>query len=323
MSTAGAGPRGSAPALPAEPALEAKAGARRRARDRCSRSRPRPTRTGSTCPRASSSASSSSRRRCCRSTSASRAGRCSRPSSSASTTSASSSASPRSPAALRNTIVYAVVTSGLKVVIGLLLATLLTSRIRLRSAAPVDRLLPGARQHRRRGHHVRRADAPVERAHQPARSRRSASTGPRWLTDPSLALLSVAFVDVWKGVGHRARDLHRGDPVDPRGVLRGRPARGRRLGQVPARDPAAQPERDVHGDPAVVHRRAADVRPDLDDDPRRARVSPRTSSRRRSTSSTRPGFYGLATAGNVILFIAVTLIVFPMMRFFNRHEIEL
>ena len=35
------------------------------------------------------------------------------------------------------------------------------------------------------------------------------------------------------------------------------------------------------------------------------------------------GFYGLATAGNVILFIAVTIIVFPMMRFFNRHEIEL
>ena len=29
------------------------------------------------------------------------------------------------------------------------------------------------------------------------------------------------------------------------------------------------------------------------------------------------------TAGNVILFIAVTLLVFPMMRFFNRHEIEL
>ena len=34
---------------------------------------------------------------------------------------------------LRNTIVYAIVTSGLKVVIGLLLATLLTSSIRLRT----------------------------------------------------------------------------------------------------------------------------------------------------------------------------------------------
>jgi len=34
----------------------------------------------------------------------------------------------------RNTIVYAVVTSGLKVVLGLLLATLFTSRLRLRGA---------------------------------------------------------------------------------------------------------------------------------------------------------------------------------------------
>ena len=35
------------------------------------------------------------------------------------------------------------------------------------------------------------------------------------------------------------------------------------------------------------------------------------------------GFYGLATAGNVVLFIAVTLIVFPLMRFFAHREIEL
>ena len=72
-----------------------------------------------------------------------------------------------------------------------------------------------------------------------------------------------------EGRRHRAGDLHRGHPVDPRGVLRRRRARGRRLGEVPPRHPAAEPERDVHGHPAVVHRRAADVRPDLDDDPRR------------------------------------------------------
>ncbi len=35
------------------------------------------------------------------------------------------------------------------------------------------------------------------------------------------------------------------------------------------------------------------------------------------------GFYGLATAGNVILFIVVTAIVYPMMRYFSRREIEL
>ena len=35
------------------------------------------------------------------------------------------------------------------------------------------------------------------------------------------------------------------------------------------------------------------------------------------------GFYGLATAGNVILFIGVAAIVYPMMRFFSHREIEL
>ena len=35
------------------------------------------------------------------------------------------------------------------------------------------------------------------------------------------------------------------------------------------------------------------------------------------------GFYGLSTAGNVVLFILVTIIVYPLMRFFNRQELEL
>ena len=35
------------------------------------------------------------------------------------------------------------------------------------------------------------------------------------------------------------------------------------------------------------------------------------------------GFYGLATAGNVILLIVVSIIVYPMLRYFNRKEIQL
>jgi raffinose/stachyose/melibiose transport system permease protein len=35
------------------------------------------------------------------------------------------------------------------------------------------------------------------------------------------------------------------------------------------------------------------------------------------------GFYGLSTAGNVVLFILVTVIVYPLTRFFNSQEIEL
>jgi raffinose/stachyose/melibiose transport system permease protein len=35
------------------------------------------------------------------------------------------------------------------------------------------------------------------------------------------------------------------------------------------------------------------------------------------------GFYGLSTAGNVILFLVVTAIVFPLARFLARREVEL
>ena len=35
------------------------------------------------------------------------------------------------------------------------------------------------------------------------------------------------------------------------------------------------------------------------------------------------GFYGLSTAGNVVLFILVTIIVYPLMSYFNRKELEL
>ena len=35
------------------------------------------------------------------------------------------------------------------------------------------------------------------------------------------------------------------------------------------------------------------------------------------------GFFGLATAGNVVLFIFVTLIVYPLFRYFNSKEVDL
>ncbi len=35
------------------------------------------------------------------------------------------------------------------------------------------------------------------------------------------------------------------------------------------------------------------------------------------------GFYGLSTAGNVVLFVLVTIIVYPLIRSFSRLELEL
>ena len=110
---------------------------------------------------------------------------------------------PREPSltnGLRNTFVYAFVTSGLKVVLGLLLAALLTSSIRLGTLLRAIVFFPvlvstvavgitfAVLMHPSRGL-INTALAAI------------GIDGPAWLIDTDIALLSVALVDVWKGVG--------------------------------------------------------------------------------------------------------------------------
>src|SRR5215207_3835665 len=82
---------------------------------------------------------------------------------------------------LTNTLIYAVVTSGLKVVLGLLLAVLLTAPIIARGA--LGAVLPRTGQHDRRRADLLDSHAPHRRAHQPCTGglwyRRT------WLVDPT------------------------------------------------------------------------------------------------------------------------------------------
>ncbi len=100
----------------------------------------------------------------------------------------------------QNTLLYAVVTSGLKVVLGLALGVLLTGRLRLRGFLRAVVFFPvlvstvavgitfSALLRPDTGL-VNRALALV------------GISGPDWLGDATTALLSVALVDVWAGVG--------------------------------------------------------------------------------------------------------------------------
>lgn len=100
----------------------------------------------------------------------------------------------------RNTFIYAVMTSGTKVVLGLLLAVLLTSSIRskdfLRSVVFFPTLISTIAvgitfsylMHPSRGL-INTALAAL------------GIQGPNWLGDPALAIYSVGLVDIWKGVG--------------------------------------------------------------------------------------------------------------------------
>ena len=245
-----------------------------------------------------------------------------RASSSASTTSASSSREPALTNGLRNTIIYAVVTSGLKVVIGLLLATLLTSSIRFRNLLRSLIFFPVLVSTVAVGHHVRGADAAVEGAHQPG-ARGGRHRRPGVADRPRRSrLLSVALVDVWKGVGIATVIFIAGILSIPEEYFDA--ARLEGGAWVKFRHVIIPLSRNAtftvillsfigglrtfdliwtmtHGGPGF----ATDVI---------------TSTIYKEYQA---GFYGLATAGNVVLFIVVTIIVYPADAVLQPQEIEL
>jgi len=101
---------------------------------------------------------------------------------------------------LVNTFVYGVLTSALKVVIGLLLGVFLTSQIiargYLRSVVFFPVLVSTVGVGITFAVLMDPSDGLINRSLDAI-----GITGPGWLTDPKLALISVALVDVWKGVG--------------------------------------------------------------------------------------------------------------------------
>ncbi|WP_199037087.1 carbohydrate ABC transporter permease [Glycomyces salinus] len=101
---------------------------------------------------------------------------------------------------LINTVVYGALTSGLKVVLGLLLGVYLTSQIiarsYLRSVVFFPVLVSTVGVGVTFSVLMDPAEGLINRVLEVL-----GVAGPGWLTDPSLALVSVALVDVWKGVG--------------------------------------------------------------------------------------------------------------------------
>ena len=123
-----------------------------------------------------------------------------------------------SPSGLRNTIIYAVLTSGLKVIISLPLAVLLTSSIRLKALVRGIIFFPVL---------VSTVAVGITFATlmQPSTGLINNALGalglpqPDWLGNPGLALYSVALVDVWKGIGIATVIFIAGIAVDPAGLL--------------------------------------------------------------------------------------------------------
>src|SRR5215212_3741677 len=107
---------------------------------------------------------------------------------------------PQLTSGLRNTVIYAVITSGFKVLISLPLAVLLFSSIKLKALVRGIIFFPVLVS-------TVAVGITFSTLMQPSTGLINNALGalglpqPDWLGNPALALYSVALVDVWKGVG--------------------------------------------------------------------------------------------------------------------------
>lgn len=146
--------------------------------------------------------------------------------------------------------------------------------------------------------------------------------GPGWLTDPALALFSVALVDLWKGVGLAtlifiaglaaiSPDYYEASRID--GATRMQQFRRITL-------PLVQPATiTVITLSLIGGLRSFDLIWAM------TRGGPGFSSDVVASviyKQYQAGFYGLSTAGNVILFGLIAVIMVPLTFMFNRREIE-
>jgi raffinose/stachyose/melibiose transport system permease protein len=222
----------------------------------------------------------------------------------------------------RNTIVYAVLTCGLKVVLGLLFGVFLSSDIRargyLRSIVFFPNLLStiavgitfGSLMHPSHGM-INKALAIFGIA------------GPDWLGNTRIALLSIVFVDVWKGVGVATVIYIAGIMSIPRQyyealMIDGGDAWDKfRSITLPLCRPAMN---------AVIILAFIGGLRTFDLVWAMTRGGPGFTTDLIASIIYKQytgGFYGLATAGNVILFVVVSALAFPLYRYLTRHEVDL
>lgn len=222
---------------------------------------------------------------------------------------------------LTNTLIYAVVTSGMKVVLGLLLAVLLTSRIIGRAFLRSVVFFPVLVSTIGVGITFTVLMDPQEGTINRALALVGIE-GPAWLTDPSYALLSVALVDVWKGVGLATVIFMAGIVSVPEEYFEAARVDGATSWQnfwhivLPLVRPATGT--------VIVLSLIGGLR-SFDLIWAMTRGGPGFTSDVIASviyKQYQAGFYGLSTAGNVVLFLLVTGVAVPLFLALQRREVE-
>lgn len=222
---------------------------------------------------------------------------------------------------LINTLIYAVLTSGTKTVAGLLLAVLLTSGLFAQGFLRTVIFFPVLVSTIGVGLTFTELMHPTKGVINVALGTIGIH-GPGWLTNPSLALISVALVDVWKGVGLAtliyiaglasiSPDYYEAARID--GATR------RQMFwriTVPLVRPATITVITLS---LIGGMRSFDLIWAM------TRGGPGFSSDVVASviyKQYQAGFFGLSTAGNVILFLLIAAIMLPFTYWFNRREVE-
>jgi len=222
---------------------------------------------------------------------------------------------------LRNTFIYAILTSGLKTILALPLGVLLTSNIRFKGFYRSVVFFPVLVSTVAIGITFSILMQPNNGVIN-VMLRTIGLPQPDWLGNPKLALYSVIFVDVWKGIGIAtviymagilAIPLDYFDAVKLEGgfwikfrhviipLVRNSTFTIILLSFIGGLRTFDLIWAMTGGGPGF----ASDVLTSV------------------IYKQYQAGFYGLSTAGNVILFLMVTIIIYPLRTLFNRKEIEL
>ena len=223
--------------------------------------------------------------------------------------------------AFRNTLVFAVVTSLAKVVLGLGLAVLLTSEIIGRGYLRAVTFFPVLVSTIGVGLTFKVLLDPFDGVVNGALSVFGIE-GPGWLTDPNLALISVALVDVWKGLGIATLIYIAGIVAIPQEYFEAARMDGANGWKVfrNVTFPLSWPATGT----VVILSLIGGLR-SFDLIWATTKGGPGFSSDVIASviyKQYQAGFYGLSTAGNVVLFLVVTAVMIPISIFISKRSVD-
>ena len=221
---------------------------------------------------------------------------------------------------LKNTLIYGLLTSSAKVVLGMLLAVLLSGPIIARGYLRSVTFFPVLVSAVGVGLTFQVLLDPFNGVVNKVWTAILGGDGPGWLTNPDIALLTVVGIDVWKGIGLATPIYIAGIAAIPNEYFEAARVDGASSWRIfrdiilPLSFPATSTViilsligglrsfdliwTTTQGGPGFATDVVASV----------------------IYKQYQAGFYGLSTAGNVILFLVVTAIIYPLSRWLNSKE---